>query len=877
MSVEMDKSYNPASVEDRIYNLWINGGWFHSEPDDNKEPFVVMMPLPNVTGILHTGHALNNGIQDLVIRFQRMRGKNAMWMPGEDHAGIATQIVVDRDLYEKEGKSRFDIGREAFSKRVWEWKEKHGDIIINQLKKLGVSCDWDRFTFTMDENYQVAVREAFCHYFEKGYIYKGNRVINWCPYCQTAISDIEVEHEDSAGHLWHIKYPFKDGSDDGVVIATTRPETMLGDTAVAVNPSDERYKHLKGKTVFLPVACKEIPVIEDDYVDLEFGTGVVKITPAHDPNDFEVGTRHELPMPIIMGPDGKLNKKVPERYQGLTMLEARKKIVDELEEKGLLVKIEDHKHAVGHHDKCKTRVEPLLSKQWFMRMDELVKPAIQVVKDKKVQFIPERWSKVYFDWMENIQDWCLSRQSWWGHRIPIYYCDDCDEIFVSRDEPSACPKCGSKSIRQEEDSLDTWFSSALWPFATLGWPEKTKDLEYYHPGNVLITGYDIIFYWVARMIFSSLEFMGDIPFKYAYMTGLIRDEQGRKMSKSLKNAINPMEVIDKFGTDAMRFTLMFLSTQGGQDIKLGETVLTEGRNFINKLWNASRFTLMNLEDMKPGKPENLQFIDKWILSKLGETVKAVTDAFEEYDIAKGARAIYDFFWTDFCDWYIELSKMPIMNGGEEKTRTQQVLYLCLDTILKILHPIAPYVTEEIWQKLPHKTGDTIMIADWPNHVDFVFDEEATSEMVKVQSAIRAIRNLKAKLRIHQGIIGCKFNAPKETVELLNREKQQIEKQARVEGFEFAENQPDGSVTAVSTDMKFYLDVAGKIDIAEELKRIETSKNKTEAELQKIEKLLGNEGFVKSAPPAVVEKNKVKMEELKSELENLRELSDTLSN
>ncbi len=876
MSMEMDKSYDPSKVEDKIYDFWINGGWFHSEPDDSKEPFAVMMPLPNVTGILHTGHALNNTIPDLIIRFQRMRGKNTMWLPGEDHAGVATQIVVDRDLFKTEGKTRFDIGREAFTKRVWEWKEKHGNIIINQLKKLGISCDWDRFTFTMDENYQVAVREAFCHYFEKGYIYQGNRVINWCPYCQTAISDIEVEHEDTDGHLWHVRYPFEDNPEDGVVVATTRPETMLGDTAVAVNPSDERYKKLKGKNVILPITDKPIPVIEDDYVDMEFGTGVVKITPAHDPNDFEVGKRHDLPMPVIMDASGKLNNKVPERYQGLTMLDARKKIIAELEEKGLLIEVENHKHAVGHHDKCKTTIEPLLSKQWFMRMDELVKPAIKAVKDKEVQFIPDRWSKVYFDWMENIHDWCLSRQSWWGHRMPLYYCDDCNHTFVSRGEPTKCPKCASTNIRQEEDSLDTWFSSALWPFATLGWPEKSKDLKYYHPGAVLITAYDIIFFWVARMIFSSLEFLGEIPFKYAYMTGLIRDEKGRKMSKSLQNAIDPMEVIKKYGTDALRFTLMFLSTLGEQDIKLGDTILTEGRNFVNKLWNASRFTMMNLEGMEPGEPGELKFIDRWIISRLGETAKIVTTAFDTYDIAKGVRAMYDFFWTDFCDWYIELSKLPIQGDKTDKLRTQRVLYLCLDTILKLLHPVIPYVTEEIWQKLPHRDGETIMIEDWPKAEQFAFDEPAESEMVKVQSAIKSIRNLKAKLRIHQGIVGCTFNAPAETIKILERESEQIEKLARVEGFNFSVTQPEGSVTAVSAEMKFYLDVAGKIDIEAELARIKTSMEKAEGELAKIDKLLSNENFVKSAPPAVVEKNKSKMAELEAELANLRELADTLS-
>lgn len=875
MDLDMAKSYDPGKVEDNIYKFWMDGGWFHSETDNSKEPFVVMMPLPNVTGILHTGHALNNSIQDLVIRFQRMRGKNAMWMPGEDHAGVATQIVVDRDLFETEGKSRFDIGREAFTERVWEWKEKHGDIIINQLKKLGVSCDWDRFTFTMDEDYQTAVREAFCHYFEKGYIYQGNRVINWCPYCQTAISDIEVEHEDVDSHLWYVKYPYEDNPEEGVIVATTRPETMLGDTAVAVNPTDVRYKHLKGKYVILPVIERPIPIIEDDYVGIEFGTGVVKITPAHDPNDFEVGTRHDLPMPIIMGADGRLTD-VPDRYKGLTMLEARKKIVAELDEKGLLVRIEDHKHSVGHHDKCKTTVEPLLSKQWFMKMGKLAKPAIDAVRERRVEFIPDRWSKVYFDWMNNIQDWCLSRQSWWGHRMPIYYCNDCDHTFVSRDEPHECPRCNSSSIRQEEDSLDTWFSSALWPFATLGWPRKSEDLDYYHPGAVLITGYDIIFYWVARMIFSSLEFMYDIPFRYAYMTGLIRDEKGRKMSKSLKNAIDPMDVINRYGTDAMRFTLMFLSTQGGQDIKLGDTVLTDGRNFVNKLWNASRYTLMNLEGMEPGKPEELAFIDKWIISRLGETTRAVTDAFETYDIAKGARAMYDFFWTDFCDWYIELSKLPIKAGGADKLRTQRVLYLCLETILKLLHPVIPFVTEEIWQKLPFRQGETIMTLDWPDTESLSIDEHAEGEMVKIQSAIKAIRNLKAQLRIHQGVVTCLFNAPEDTKILLMREREQIEILAKVTDFRFASERPDGMVATASSDMKFFLDLEGRIDINEELARVKAKIEKTQVEIDKISALLSRDSFINSAPQAVIKKNESKLSDLNAQMDNLKELMNTLS-
>lgn len=865
-------AYEPANVEDRIYEFWTNGGWFHSEPDNSKKPFVVMMPLPNVTGVLHTGHALNNGLQDLVIRYHRMKGDNAMWMPGEDHAGVATQIVVEKALNKETGKSRFDIGREAFTAKVWEWKETHGNIIINQLKKLGISCDWDRFVFTMDDHYQKAVREVFCHYYDKGLIYRGKKVINWCPKCQTVISDIEVEHHDSDGHLWHIRYPYTDNPSDGIIVATTRPETMLGDTAVAVNPTDERYTGIVGKTVTLPVAERQIPVIADEYVDKEFGSGAVKITPAHDPNDHEVGRRHNLPMPVVMNGDGRM-VDVPERYVGLTMLEARKKIVAELEEKGLLVKVENHRHAVGHHDKCKTTIEPLLSPQLFLSMKELAKPAVEAVKNGDVKFIPERWSKVYFDWMDNILDWPISRQCWWGHRIPIFYCKKCGYEFASRTNPDACPCCGGE-VYQDEDSLDTWFSSALWPFVTLGWPDKTPSLEYYYPTSVLITGYDIIFLWVARMIFSGLEFMKQKPFDYVYLTGLIRDEQGRKMSKSLANAIDPLDVIKKYGTDALRFTLSFLSTLGGQDINLGDRVLTEGRNFINKVWNASRFVIMNLEGYTDGSIENPSFADKWIISRLSETVQTVTDAFEAFDFAKAARTIYDFFWTDFCDWYVEMAKVPIFAGGEAKTRTQRVLRLVLDNTLRLLHPIAPFVTEEIWQMLPHQ-GESIMISAWPKTADFAFDNSSVHEMEIIQESVKSIRNLKASLRVHQAVVPCSFNAAGKDKEVLERETDFVTRLARIENFAFAPSQPSGTVVAISGERKFYLDLSGRIDIEAESARVKNSIEKANAEMAKLDGLLGNEDFIKRAKPEVIEKNQARKSELLSELEGLAELLKSL--
>ncbi len=868
----MDAAYDPKKVEESIYKFWMDGGWFHSEVDETRKPFVIMMPLPNVTGVLHTGHALNNSFQDCLTRYHRMKGENALYLPGQDHAGVATQIVVEKELYKTEKKSRFDIGREAFVKKVWEWKEQKGQIILGQQKRLGISPDWERFTFTMDESYQKAVRETFCHYYEKGYIYRGKKVINWCPHCRTVISDIEVEHEDKDSHLWHIRYPFKDNPEDGLIVATTRPETMLGDIAVAVNPNDDRYKNLVGKTVILPVANKEIKIIADEYVDMEFGTGCVKITPAHDFNDFEVGKRHNLEMPIIMGSDGKMIN-VPQKYVGLPMLEARDVIVKELEELGLLIKIEDHKNAVGRHDKCKTTVEPLLSDQLFLSMKKLAEPAVEEVKKGEIKFIPDRWSKVYFDWMENILDWPISRQCWWGHRIPIFYCDSCGYEFVSRTDVDKCPKCGGK-VRQDEDCLDTWFSSAIWPFATLGWPEKTKELAYYYPGTVLLTGYDIIFFWVARMIFSGLEFMDKKPFEYVYMTGLIRDEKGRKMSKSLQNAIDPMDVIEKFGADALRFTLAYIATQGGQDINLGDRVLTEGRNFINKLWNASRFTMMNLEGFTDGKIENPNFADRWILSKTNEVITEVTKCFDEYDISKASRVLFDFFWSDFCDWYIELSKLPLQQE-ESKLRTQRVLYRVLEATLKMLHPIAPFVTEEIWQKIPHK-GDTIMTAKWPDASEFMHDQTSMDEMATVQSSIKAIRNLKAQLRVHAALVPCSYWAPEAEKKTLEREKDSITKLARVEGFGFSGTKPEGCVVAVSGQMKFFLDLADRIDIDEEKKRVQNNIDKNRAELAKIEALLGNPDFVKRAPDEIIEKNEDKKAELTAELANLDELLGSLS-
>ena len=745
MATEMNKTYNPSEIEDRLYKKWLDKKYFHAEVDRSKKPFTIVMPPPNITGQLHMGHALDNTLQDILIRFKRMQGYNALWQPGTDHASIATEVKVTNKLRE-EGIDKEELGREGFLKRTWEWREEYGGRIVSQLKKLGSSADWDRERFTMDEGCSKAVQEVFIRLYEKGYIYQGSRIINWCPVCQTSISDAEVEYEDQAGHFWHINYPIV-GTDKCIEIATTRPETMLGDTAIAVHPDDERYKDLVGKMVLLPIVNKEIPIVADSYVDKEFGTGAVKITPAHDPNDFEVGKRHNLEEINILNDDGTINENGG-KFEGMDRYEARKAIVKELEEGGYLVRIENHEHNVGTHDRCHTTVEPMVKKQWFVKMNEMAKPAIEAVKNGDLRFVPGHFDRTYLHWLENIRDWCISRQLWWGHRIPAYYCDDCGEIVVAKETPSVCPKCGCTHFTQDEDTLDTWFSSALWPFSTLGWPDKTEDLDYFYPTNVLVTGYDIIFFWVIRMVFSGYEQTGKCPFSDVLIHGLVRDEQGRKMSKSLGNGIDPLEIIDQYGADALRLTLV-TGNAPGNDMRYSEKKIIASRNFANKVWNASRFMLMNIEkaDLSNVSLDDLTPADKWILSKANSLVKEVTDNMENYDFGVAVSKLNDFIWEEFCDWYIEMVKPRLYSETDEtKGAALWTLKTVLGNALKLLHPFMPFITEEIYCTL-NPDEDSIMIAAWPKETeDFAYaEDEAAVEMMK--EAVRSIRGVRTSMNV----------------------------------------------------------------------------------------------------------------------------------
>ena len=747
------KNYNPAEFEDKLYNEWMEKGYFHAEADETKEPFTIVIPPPNVTGQLHMGHALDETLQDILIRYKRMQGYSALWVPGTDHAGIATQIKVEAELREKEGLTRYDLGREKFLERVWDWKKQYGDRIINQLKKIGSSCDWERERFTMDEGCSKAVKEVFVNLYNKGLIYQGSRIINWCPHCITALSDAEVEHAEQAGHFWHIKYPVKD-SDDFVIIATTRPETLFGDTAVAVNPDDERYKDLIGKMLVLPLVGREIPVVADEYVDKEFGTGCVKITPAHDPNDFEVGQRHELEQIKVMNDDATMNLYAG-KYEGMDRYECRKAMIKDLEKQGLLVKVEDHSHNVGQCYRCGTTVEPIVSKQWFVKMKPLAQPAVDAVKNKDTEFVPEHFEKVYFHWLENIRDWCISRQLWWGHRIPAFYCDECGEMTVTKENAAVCPKCG-KEMRQDPDTLDTWFSSALWPFSTLGWPDKTEDLDYFYPTSVLVTGYDIIPFWVMRMMFSGLEHTGEVPFKHVFIHGLVRDSQGRKMSKSLGNGIDPLEIVEQYGADALRFTLA-TGNAPGNDMRFYIERVEASRNFANKIWNASRFTLMNLDVMENRLPDvqDLQLEDRWILSKYNDVVKAVTENLDKFELGIALSNLYDFIWESFCDWYIELVKPRLFDKENQTAKTAQyVLIYVLSNTMKLLHPFMPFITEEIWQHLPHE-GESIMISKWPEYNVKLHFPADVERMELIMQAISAVRNRRAEMNVSQvlGVIG----------------------------------------------------------------------------------------------------------------------------
>ncbi len=871
------KTYNPSEFEDKLYKNWVEKGYFHAEVDPEKEPFTIVIPPPNVTGQLHMGHALDETLQDILIRYKRMQGYNALWIPGTDHAGIATQIKVEENLRVNEGLTRYDLGREAFLDRVWDWKKHFGDRIINQLKKIGSSCDWDRERFTMDEGCSKAVREVFVNLYNKGLIYQGSRIINWCPHCITALSDAEVEHEEQAGHFWHIKYPVKD-SDEFVIIATTRPETMFGDTAVAVNPEDERYTNLVGKMLILPLVGREIPVIADEYVDKEFGTGCVKITPAHDPNDFEVGMRHSLEQIKVMNDDATMNSYAG-KYEGMDRYECRKAMIADLEAEGLLVKVENHAHNVGTCYRCGTTVEPIISKQWFVKMKPLAEPAIKAVKDGDTQFVPERFSKTYMNWMENVFDWCISRQLWWGHRIPAFYCQECGETIVSKDDITACPHCGGK-VKQDEDVLDTWFSSALWPFSTLGWPEKTADLDYFYPTSVLVTGYDIIFFWVSRMIFSALEHTGKAPFKHVFIHGLVRDSQGRKMSKSLGNGIDPLEIIDQYGADALRFTLA-TGNAPGNDMRFYMERVEASRNFANKIWNASRFTLMNLDITENKLPcaSELQLEDKWILSKYNTVVKEVTENLDKFELGVAVSKLYDFIWDNFCDWYIELVKPRLFDKENPTAKTAQyVLTYVLSNTMKLLHPFMPFITEEIWQHLPHE-GESIVISDYPKYspeLDFPEDEK---NMELIMGAISAIRNRRAEMNVPPSkkakviVVTDKSCVFQKGTAFFEKLASASETTVKADKTEIDAN----SVNIVVDGAEIFIPMGELVDKDKELERLNAEKKKLEGEIKRVEGKLSNEGFVSKAPEKVIEEEKEKGRKYTEMLEKVLESIKNLEN
>ena len=856
---DLAKNYNPHEFEDRLYKKWCDMGYFKPDPDSKKPPFSIVIPPPNVTGQLHMGHALDETLQDIIVRTRRMQGYSTLWVPGTDHAGIATQIKVEENLRVNEGLSRYDLGREKFLERVWDWKHQYGGRIINQLKKLGSSCDWSRERFTMDEGCSRAVREVFVNLYNKGLIYRGHRIINWCPRCLTALSDAEVEYKDQPGFFWHIKYPVK-GEDTFVEIATTRPETMFGDTAVAVNPEDENTKHLVGKTLILPIVNREIPVVADDYVEIGFGTGCVKITPAHDPNDFLVGQRHNLEQIKVMNDDATMNAYAG-KYEGMDRYECRKALVKDLEEQGFLVKTEPHDHNVGTCYRCGTTVEPLTSDQWFVKMKPLAAPAIEAVENGTVSFVPDRFSKNYFNWMNNILDWCISRQLWWGHRIPAFYCDACGNMEVSKTDITACPKCGG-TVRQEEDVLDTWFSSALWPFSTLGWPDSTADLDRYYPTSTLVTGYDIITFWVSRMIFSGIEHTGKAPFSKVFIHGLVRDAKGRKMSKSLGNGIDPLEIIDKFGADALRFALT-TGNAPGNDMRFSDEKIEAARNFANKLWNASRFVLMNLTEsdeelLTPYADADLAPEDKWILSRLNKVVSSVNQNFENYELGIALSEIYSFTWDSFCDWYIEMAKSRIFEGGAPAITAKRVLVRVLTAILKLLHPYMPFITEEIYQALPH-TDESIMISDYPKFdtdMDYSAAEEDVDRIITCITAIRARRaemnippSKKAKL-----YVVTKYQDSFKTAEKILVKLASASEVILTDGYT-----ADDAITIATEAGSFYIPLAEVVDLDKERARLTAELKKTDGEIERIEKKLANEGFVSKAPAAVIEGERVKLQ------------------
>ncbi len=881
--MDIEKIYQPQATEKKWYKYWMDKGMFTPKIGKDKEPYTILIPPPNVTGILHMGHVLNNTYQDVMVRYQRMTGRPTLWLPGVDHAGIATQNVVEKELA-KEGLTRFDVGREKLVERIWEWKEQKGGRIIEQLKQLGASCDWSRERYTMDDVLSRAVRKVFVHLYEKDLIYKGNYIINWCPRCNTALSNDEVDHEDETGKLWYLCYPFSDGS-DFVTVATTRPETMLGDVAVAVNPNDERYKHMIGKTVLLPFVGREIPIIADEYVDKDFGTGCVKITPAHDPNDFMMGQRHGLEPILVMDDHGIMNENASPLFKGMDRFACREKIVELLKQQRLLNKIEDHQHAVGHCYRCATVIEPYLSDQWFVRMQPLAEPAIDVVNSGEVKFIPERWTKVYLHWMENIRDWCISRQIWWGHRIPAWYCE-CGEMIVSEEDPTTCPKCGSDKLRQDEDVLDTWFSSWLWPFSTMGWPEKTQDLEYFLPTNLLVTAPGIIYLWVARMIMSTLEFTGKIPFDTVFLHGMVLDEQGRKMSKSLGNSPDPIDLIAIYGADALRFSMIF-NTPRGQDSYFSESVIENGRNFANKIWNAYRFIMMSVEKIE-GLPKEdeleLELADKWILSRLNQVTKQANEDFANVRFNDAAQLIQEFIWKEFCSWYLELSKDRIYNEDNKKAQrtAKYILLHVLEHSMRLLHPLMPFITEEIWQSLKEQMPlqeEALIIAKYPVCDDGMIEATIESDMQLVQDCISCIRNLRKQMGIAPGkMVNVSIRvATGEQKSIIEENLGYFSKLAKIEEMTVGTDvaRPKPSLADVVTDIEIYLPLTGLVDIDGEIARLEKQEGKLSQDLKRIEGKLNNESFTARAPQEVVDKEKEKYEEVRVTLEKTRALLEDL--
>ncbi|MFT9487646.1 MAG: valine--tRNA ligase [Tepidibacillus sp.] len=861
LELQIPTQYDPKDIEKKWYEYWLEHEFFKAGKDTSKQPYSIVIPPPNVTGMLHIGHALDFSLQDIIIRMKRMQGYDALWLPGTDHAGIATQAKVEAKLRE-EGISRYDLGREKFLEHAWEWKEKYANRIHEQWAKLGLSLDYSRERFTLDEGLSQAVRKVFVSFYEKGLIYRGKYIINWDPEARTALSDIEVEYKEIMGALYHMKYPLKDGSGH-IVVATTRPETMLGDTAVAVHPNDERYQHLIGKTVVLPITDREVPIIADEYVEKEFGSGAVKITPAHDPNDFEIGLRHQLPQVLVMDESGHMNENAG-KYQGMDRFECRKQIVKDLQEQGILFKIEEHLHSVGHSQRTGAVVEPYLSTQWFVKMKPLAEKAIQQQKSGNgVHFVPERFEKIYLNWIENIRDWCISRQLWWGHRIPAWYCEDCGETIVQMEEPKSCSNCGNSLLNQDEDVLDTWFSSGLWPFSTMGWPERTEDLQRFYPTNLLVTGYDIIFFWVARMIFTALEFTGENPFKNVYIHGLVRDSEGRKMSKSLGNGIDPIEVIDQYGADALRFMLATGGTPG-QDLRFHFERVEAARNFANKIWNASRFTIMNLGDFSVKDIDlsgTLTSADQWILHRFNETVKDVTRLLEQYEFGEAGRMLTNFIWDEFCDWYIELAKLPLYGDHEQaKKTTKSVLNYVLDRTLRLLHPYMPFITEEIWQHLPHE-GESITLASWPEYREEFVNEQAAKEMVLLMDVIRSVRNIRAEVNVPLSKKIQLLIKPvnKTNEEILLKGISYIKKFCNPETLEISTEvtSPEKAMSAIVTGAEIYLPLTGLIDISQEISRLEKELETLNFEVERVQKKLANKGFVDKAPADVVAKEKEK--------------------